>query len=192
MMASAMTIAMVIFGIIFIIAPGQVLNIIHWIIACLLLAAGAYLLCFRGVFGSIILILLGLIVAFHPGVMDVIPIILGIYVVISSSAKLRGVMSLKSTSPTAYTVAMVTSVISLVCGVLMIIHPGIANTSFMVIVGIAMVIYGLSDFIDMVILQKHLNAFAKGFSAKSKSSDTKKKEGVKVDDIKEAEVVKKK
>lgn len=163
---------MAIIGIFMIIFPELSLDIIRWGLVVVLIALGVYaiardvtsnsvLTMFTGSIGGVLMLVLGIIIAMHPGVLNVIPIILGVVIIVSSTFSLRLSTSLRSASAAGFYISMLTSVVAIVCGILLILNPlgsAIALTTF---VGIMITIYAVASIIDLFVLRSHMQELAK-------------------------------
>lgn len=168
--AIIMTAAFALLGLIFIIFPQGSLDTIRWIVAISFLVSGIYVLArnagskhpmFGGtIFGSI-LIIIGLVFAFNPGIMNIFPIILGAWFIISSMSAIRYATALKDSN--AKTWSFATSVLSMLCGLVLIINPWGGQVAMMTFAGIIMLIYAISSLIDLVTLKNNLHDLNKKF-----------------------------
>ena len=186
------TILMVAIGFFLTLFPTLSLEITRWIFIIALVSAGLSMITSdltgkkRGslisgtVLGSFNL-LLGLIILINPEVLSIIPIAIGFYVVISSLTKLRMTLALKEISNSAFTASILMNIISLVSG--FIIQPITSTALAVMLLGIMLIIYGVSDFINIVILKAHVQDFSKKMKSAKKYL---------TDDIQEAEVIDKK
>ena len=171
--------------------PTLSLEITHWIFIITLISAGISMisadlagkrqtgLLSGTVFGSFI-ILLGLIILTNPGVLSIIPIAIGFYVVISSLIKIRMTLALREISNSAFTASILMNLISVVSGCVIIFQPITSTAVAIMIVGIMLVVYGVSDLINVFILKKHVKDFAKNMKVAKQYL---------TEDIKEAEIV---
>ena len=175
----------ILLGLVFILWPGVSLDVIRWIISISALALGAYFIATdlsrehkgfslmnESMLGTL-LVILGVVFAVNPGVMTIFPVVLGAWFVVSAVSACRVTANLKGTP--AYASSLLVAVLSMIAGIVLIINPWAGSEMMMMFVGIIIVVYALSSFIDMVILKKNLKTFEK----KVKSA---------VADIKEAEV----
>ena len=128
-------------------------------------------------------LLLGFIILINPEVLSIIPIAIGFYIVISSLTKLRMTLALKEISNSAFTASILMNIISVVSGFIIIFQPIASTAVAVMLLGIMLVVYGVSDLINIVILKSHVNEFS------SKMKSAKK---YLTDDVQEAEVVEKK
>ena len=71
----------------------------------------------------------------------------------------------------------------LICGVLMIIHPGETEEAMVMIIGVVLMVYGVSGLIDTFILRSKIKDVSDNFKSAKKKAKTL------LEDAKEAEVV---
>ena len=168
--AIIMAVAFLVLGLVFIIFPELSLDTIRWATAIFFFAAGAYMLAanagskhpmFAATIFGVILLVIGLIFAANDGVMNIFPIILGIWFIISSMSTIRYATALQSSN--AKTWSMMASGLSIFCGVLLIINPWGGQIAMMTFAGIMMVIYAISSLIDLMTLKKNLKDLNKKF-----------------------------
>ena len=189
--AISTTVLMVCVGSFLALFPTLSLEITRWIFIIALVSSGISIisadlvgkrqtgLLSGTVFGSFI-ILLGLIILTNPGVLSIIPIAIGFYVVISSLIKIRMTLALREISNSAFTASILMNLISVVSGCVIIFQPITSTAVAIMIVGIMLVVYGVSDLINVFILKKHVQDFTKNMKAAKRYL---------TEDIKEAEIV---
>lgn len=185
-------VALFLIGLIFAIAPSLVLNILHWGITILLLGAGIMLVArdmsntgtfsfistsFMGVF----LILMGIIIAIYPETLNIVTIAFGVYMILNSFMQLSVAAQIRGTS--AYTAALITNIVGLVCGIIMIVRPGSSNEAIIMIAGIVLMVYAASGIIDTWILKAKIDI------VKNEVKEAKKEAKSLLEDAKEAEIV---
>ena len=185
------TILMVAIGIFLTLFPTLSLEITRWIFIIALISAGLNMITSdltgekRGglisgtVFGSFNL-LLGLIILINPEILNNIPIAIGFYVVISSLIKLRMTLALKEISNSAFTASILMNIISVVSGIIIIFQPITSTAIAVMLLGTMLIIYGVSDLINIIILKAHVQEFSKKMKSAKKYL---------TDDIQEAEVI---
>lgn len=176
MISSGLLIAL---GIFFLIAPGTSLDMIRWIIAVLCLASGAYLVASdikrsatilfgTSIIGAILLIL-GLLFAVRPSIMNIFPSVIGAWFIISAITSGRFSAVLRGTSAGTY--AIVTSILSLICGILLILNPWESQVAMITFSGIMMIIYGVSSLVDAAVLKHNVSELAKKLKSNFKVSE---------------------
>ena len=184
-------ILMVAIGIFLTLFPTLSLEITRWIFIIALISAGLNMITSdltgkkRGglisgtVFGSFNL-LLGLIILINPGILSIIPIAIGFYIVISSLTKLRMTLALKEISNSAFTASILMNIISVVSGIIIIFQPITSTAIAVMLLGTMLIVYGISDLINIIILKAHVQEFSKKMKSAKKYL---------TDDIQEAEVI---
>lgn len=109
---------------------------------------------------GIVSVILGIIVIKNPeAIASIIPAILGISIVISSATKLQYAFELKSNGNNLWKTTMVISIISTLCGIVLLFNPFKALTSFTKVVGIFIVIYAVLDMISTFTIKRNVKIF---------------------------------
>ena len=111
---------------------------------------------------GILSVILGIVVIKNPqAIASIIPTILGISIVINSATKLQYAFELKANGNNLWKSTMVISIISTLCGIVLIFNPFKALTSFTKIVGIFIVIYAVLDMISTFTIKRNVKIFQK-------------------------------
>lgn len=111
---------------------------------------------------GIVSVILGIIVINNPkAIASIIPIILGIAIVINSATKLQYAFELKANGNNQWEVTMFISIISTLCGVVLLFNPFKALTSFTKFVGIFIVIYAVLDMVSTFTIKRNVRLFQK-------------------------------
>lgn len=109
---------------------------------------------------GIVSVILGVIVIKNPeAIASIIPAILGIGIVISSATKLQYAFELKANGNNLWKTTMVISLISTLCGIVLLFNPFKALTSFTKVVGIFIVIYAALDMISTFTIKRNVKLF---------------------------------
>ena len=185
------TILMVAIGIFLALFPTLSLEITRWIFIIALVSAGLNMITSDltgkkrgGLISGTILgsfnLLLGLIILINPGILSIIPIAIGFYIVISSLTKLRMTLALKEISNSAFTASILMNIISVVSGFIIIFQPITSTAVAVMLLGTMLIVYGVSDLINIIILKAHVQEFSKKMKSAKKYL---------TDDIQEAEVI---
>ena len=170
---------MILLGVVMLVFPGLSLDIIRWTIAIVLIAGGILLVVndlrrqtvasmFSGSVLGVGLLIMGIVVIVYPDVLGIIPIILGAYMIISSVMTLRLATSLKNVSNTSFYLALITSIVAIICGIILIANPlggAIAITSLIGAIGI---IYGISGLVDLIVFRHNIDEIAKYIKSQTK------------------------
>ena len=163
----------ILLGIIILAFPNFFLTVGHWFVSISLVAGGLILIINdyrRRTIGSflagsilgIILIVLGIIIIAHPGIVGVlIPIVLGAYMIISSILSLRVSGALKSVSPSSFYLTLITSIIAIICGIILIVNPFEGIVALTIILGAAAIVYGIAGLADLIVLRGNIKEVAK-------------------------------
>ena len=185
------TILMVAIGIFLALFPTLSLEITRWIFIIALVSAGLSMITADltgkkrgGIISGTVLgsfnLLLGLIILINPEILNIIPIAIGFYIVISSLTKLRMTLALKEISNSAFTASILMNIISVVSGFIIIFQPITSTAVAVMLLGTMLIVYGISDLINIIILKAHVQEFSKKMKSAKKYL---------TDDIQEAEVI---
>ena len=178
-------------GILFLLFPGTSLDVIRWIISAFCMIAGVYFIAsdfskrkispfFSTLTLGAVLVIIALVFAVYPNVMNIFPIVIGAWFIISALSTLRFASTLRGTS--AGSLSIVTTTLIFICGLLLIFNPWGAQISIMIFAGILMIIYGISNIIQMATIKGNIKDVSEAFKNMAKN----------IDDIPEAETAKKK
>ena len=126
-------------------------------------------------------IILGIIVISNPkAIASIIPFVLGILIVINSTAKIDYSFKLRKNKNSIWVSTLVVALIALICGVLLIFNPFAGAEFITKIIGGILLIYAILDIISTVRISKELKeTFGKAKDEKKKLKDS----------IQEAEIV---
>lgn len=177
-------ILIILLGLVMLIFPGLSLDIIRWSIALVLIIGGLVLMIndfrrqtivsmFSGSLLGIFLLILGVIVVVHPDVLSIIPIVLGAYMVISSFMALRLASSLKEISSTSFFLSVFTSIITIICGIVLITNPFGGAIVITSLIGAVAIIYGISGLVDLLIFRHNIKEVANYIKSRTKFIDGK-------------------
>ena len=179
----AMSVAFIALGVLFIIFPQESLDVLRWIIAIFFMAAGVGMLASdltsrrMPFFGSTalgtIMLIAGILFAVNPGVMDIFPIILGAWFIVSSVSTLRLAASLSSA---ASAWAVISAIISILAGIVLIINPWGGSMAMTIFAGVMMLVYAAASLVDLITIRRHFNDLTKAFKqiAEGEVVETKK------------------
>ena len=193
------TLIMTLLGLVFFLFPGTMLAIMQTAISILLIAIGVFMIArdmqtgrvfslFSTSLLGIFLVIMGIIIAIYPQTLNIITIAFGVYMILNSVMQLNLASQIRGS--TAYNVALFSNIIGLICGVIMIVHPGDTNEAIVMIAGVVLMIYGISGLVDTFILKSKIDTVKK--TVKETVKETKKSAKHLLEDAKEAEVVDKK
>ena len=111
---------------------------------------------------GIISVILGIIVIKNPeAIASIMPMVLGVCIIISSSSKLQYAFELKANNNNLWKTTMFISIISTVCGLVLLFNPFKAITYFTKIVGVFIIIYAILDLISTYTIRRNVKLFQK-------------------------------
>ena len=109
-------------------------------------------------------ILFGIILLMYPNIFQVmVPIILGIYFIFSGIFKMRLSLVLKYIDNSSWILTLLMTILSIIAGFILIINPTTSSIALTLFAGITLIIYSISDIIDMFLFKKNINDLIKGF-----------------------------
>ena len=126
---------------------------------------------------GIVSIILGVIVIRNPkAIASIIPAILGISIIISSATKLQYAFELKTNGNHLWKITMFISIISTMCGIVLLFNPFKAIAYFTKIVGIFIVIYALLDMVSTYTIKRNVKKFHNSIEKEIKEAHVVKEE----------------
>lgn len=173
--AIGISIIFLLLGIIFLIFPNISIKIVAYLIAIILIGSGIYLtyleiytksflLPIDTLLNGILSILFGIIILIYPDVFKImIPIILGTYFILDSIFKLKLVVLLRRIDNKSWIVTLLLTILSIICGIILILNPIDSSIALALFAGITLIIYSLSGIIDMILFKKNIHDLTKVF-----------------------------
>lgn len=167
------SILFIILGIIILIFPNLSLNIFSYIMGIFTIILGIYLIIlemkYRNIYAlidtslsGILSIIVGIIILIYPKTIAIfIPIVLGIWFIISSFMKLRISHYLKYINSSLYLSTIIINILSIICGIIFIINPLTSSTVITIYIAILLIIYSISNLSETIILKKNINDIGK-------------------------------
>lgn len=111
---------------------------------------------------GIVTIIMGLIVIKNPKVIgSIIPIILGMIIIIKSTAKLQESIELKVKESEMWLSTLIISIVSLICGVVLLFNPFQGAVILTQIIGGFIMLYSALDIASTIIISKTVNDIIK-------------------------------
>lgn len=106
---------------------------------------------------GVVTIILGILIIQNPeAIASIIPIILGISIIISSATKLQYAFELKANKNSLWKTTMIISIISTLCGIILLFNPFKGAVVFTKIIGIFIVIYAILDIVSTTTIKKNV------------------------------------
>ena len=119
---------------------------------------------FDGFTSGLLSIILGVIITMNRDYVSVyLPMIIGLWFIISSTFKLRMSLALKDTNNKAWIPTYLLSLVTIIIGLLLIINPSIGSLSIKIVLGSAFILFALIDVIEVYIFKKNMKAIVRGF-----------------------------
>lgn len=113
------------------------------------------------VYGIVTVIFGIIIIKNYQAVASIIPAVLGIAIIISSAGKLNYAFQLKSDENRLWKTTMVISIISTLCGVILLFNPFKAAIGIMKIIGIFIIAYAVLDIISTFAIKSSVTKIRK-------------------------------
>lgn len=159
----------IILGLFLIIYPNTSLNLISNTISIILIVSGIVgiindqrnkvVVNTFNMTSNIVLLIIGVILFFNKAILEsIIPIVLGIAFIISGINKMKYSFILKSID-NDWKGSFIASLITTICGVVMIIRPIKASVLITTFMGIIILVYSISNMTDTIILKRKAKSF---------------------------------
>lgn len=104
---------------------------------------------------GILLLVIGIIILIYPiKFMNFIPVLLGISFIVNGFMNIKISFLMKESS--YFILSIIMSILSIVCGVIFIVNPVFSKEVLACSTGFIIAIYGISTFIDMIIIKKNI------------------------------------
>ena len=119
---------------------------------------------FDGFTSGLLSIMLGVIITMNRDSVPLfLPMVIGLWFIISSTFKLRMSLALKDTNNKAWVPTYLLSLLTIVIGLLLIINPSIGSLSIKMILGSAFILFAILDMIGVYLFKKNIKAIVKVF-----------------------------
>lgn len=107
---------------------------------------------------GVVTIILGLLVINNPKLIaSILPIIIGVTIIINSATKLQYAFELKKENNQQWKTTMTISIISVICGVVLLFNPFKGAVVITQTIGIFMIVYSILDIISTAIIKRNVN-----------------------------------
>ena len=142
---------------------------------------------------GIVSIVLGVLIIKHPkAIASVIPLIIGAVIIISSAAKLQYSLDLRKNKNDLWKVTMGISVLTILCGTLLIFNPFAGAVYLTKIVGVLIFVYALLDIISTLTLKNTVSQIHTAIEEKIVEAEITEENDDEVEEKKEKKTTKKK
>ena len=113
---------------------------------------------------SMLSILLGIMMLIYPNMLSIIiPLMLGTWFIMTSIFKIRLTLYLSKIQNTPWLLLMLISILSIVCGFILILNPIDSSVAITLFIGTVIIVYAISDIINMIVLKRNINKLVKYF-----------------------------
>ncbi len=107
---------------------------------------------------GVVTIILGVLIITNPqAIASIIPIVLGIGIIISSCTKMQYAFQLRSNQDNLWKATMIISVVSTICGIILLFNPFKAAVGITKIVGVFIIIYAVLDMASTFAIKTNVN-----------------------------------
>lgn len=190
--AMGYAVLMAILGLVLLVFPDASLNIIRWGLSIGLIIIGIWMIItditrrsvlsmFSGAIGGVLALVMGFVIILYPRILDIIPILLGVWMIVSSTFSLRLTSSLRGSSSSSYFASLLTNTITILCGIILILNPTDSSVALIALLGVIALVYAASMLVDLIIFRRHLShvaQFVKSTGAiEVKAKEVKKPKG---------------
>lgn len=107
-------------------------------------------------------IVLGVVILLYPELFAVlIPIIVGVWMIVNSLVNMELCISLIKVKFQGWMLPFLLSLVTIICGILIIVNPENGVVALTTIFGMLMVIYSISNIVSLIIFKTNMNQIAK-------------------------------
>ena len=160
-----------------IVFPEISLDVIAYTLATIFVVLGIYLFAldnkaaylFDTMLIGVIMIIMGILLFIYPKSFSLlIPIVLGIWIITDSLFKIRISISLREYEDVPWVISLILAIISLICGIVFLIHPLASSSVITAVFGSLIIIYAVSDIVDMIMFKRYISKIVKIFKDHTK------------------------
>lgn len=170
--ATISSIFLMLVGILFIVKPGDIIEMISTVIGIVIIIFGILALIrnftFKSniyksdlIYGVICIVSGTILIRSTEAVASVLPIILGVWMIINSSFKIQSAFLLKESNNKIWVRVIIMGILTLSLGVFFVINPFKGAEFLMQLIGYVLVIYSVIDIISAVTLRKTIKKIIK-------------------------------
>lgn len=111
---------------------------------------------------AVITIIAGLIVILNKEALaSLFPLILGIWIIISSTTKLQYAFTLKTMNNQSWISTLIVAILMMLWGILLIVNPFKGALAITKLIGLFIIVYALLNIIESYLLRKNIKDFTK-------------------------------
>ena len=117
---------------------------------------------------GIVTIILGIIVISNPkAIASIIPFVIGFIIIISSASKLQSSLELRKNKNDLWKSTMILSIITIICGLLLIFNPFKGAEFITKIVGLLIFVYAILDLVSTVAIKRTVKKINKAIEERT-------------------------
>ena len=113
------------------------------------------------IYGIVTIIFGVIIIKNYQAIASIIPIVIGIGIIINSAGKLNYSFQLKANKNELWKTTMIISIISTICGVILLFNPFKTPLGIMKIIGVFIIIYAVLDLISTIAIRSSVTKIQK-------------------------------
>ena len=135
---------------------------------------------------GIVTIILGVLIITHPkSIASIINYVLGVIIIINSASKFNYSLQLRSSSNNIWKTTMLVSILTGICGIVLIFNPFKTASAIISIIGIIIIVYGVLDIVSTIFIKRNYEQLT---NPKKKNDKTKDATIVKEEDTEQKEI----
>ena len=157
-------------GILLLINPEMSIRTISVVLAILLITSGILLIVDysgRILFNNFLILgfislLFGILLLVNPNILVMlIPITIGVWMVINAAINMQISLGLKKCGYNYWLLSFALSILSIFCGIMMVINPESSSLILTALVGVLLIIYSISDIVNLLIFKNNITKVVK-------------------------------
>ena len=111
---------------------------------------------------GILLLIFGILLFMYPGTLNMlIPIVLGIWFIVSGVNQLKISGYIKEVSNSSFILTILCGIISIICGVVFIFNPLTSSSVVTMVSGMFIIIFSISNIVDAIVFKRHIKKIGK-------------------------------
>ena len=146
-------------GILVVCFPTTSIKVIAIIIAILLIVGGVLLISDYGI--SIFWVNLTAVGIYPDILVILIPIVVGMFVIVNSIVDIQISLVLKDCGYNMWFLSIILSILTIVCGIIIMINPQSSSTALTTLFGILVMVYSVAGMTNLIIFKSNVNNIVK-------------------------------
>ena len=105
---------------------------------------------------------MGIILLLYPDILVIlIPIVVGMFVIVNSIVDIQLSLVLKDCGYNMWFLSIILSILTIVCGIIIMINPQSSSTALTTIFGILVMVYSVAGMTNLIIFKSNVNDIVK-------------------------------